>query len=138
MYELLKEFEGFRRVAYKCPAGQWTIGYGSTTYKDGGMVQPGDTITEEEASELVDWYCRYNIKYPKGNFTQNQKEARCSLIYNIGQANFNRSTLKKKIEAEDWPEAERQWMRWTRANGKVLVGLVRRREAECKLFFTKA
>ena len=136
MYELIKEFEGFRRVAYKCPAGQWTIGYGSTTYKDGSMVQPGDTITEEEAEELVDWYCRYRIQYPKGNFTQDQKEALCSLIYNIGQGNFDRSTLKKKIEANEWPEARHQWMRWVRANGKVLVGLVKRREAECKLFFT--
>ena len=136
MYELIKEFEGFRRVAYKCPAGQWTIGYGSTMYKDGGMVQPGDTITKEEAEELVDWYCKYNIRYPKGTFTQAQKEALCSFIYNVGQANFDRSTLKKKIEQQDWPEAKRQWMRWTRANGKVLSGLVKRREAECKLFFT--
>lgn len=138
MYELLKEYEGFRPVAYKCPAGQWTIGYGSTTYTDGGQVQPGDTITKEEAEELVDWYCKHKITYPKGDFSASQKEALCSLIYNIGQANFNRSTLKKMIEAENWPEAERQWLRWTRANGKVLLGLVKRREAECKLFFTKA
>ena len=136
MYELLKEFEGFRGVAYKCPAGQWTIGYGSTMYKDGGMVQPGDTITQEEAEELVEYYCEHYIKYPKGNFTQDQKEALCSLIYNIGQTNFDRSTLKKRIEAEDWKQAHYEWNRWTRANGRVLPGLVKRREAECKLFFT--
>lgn len=138
MHELIKEFEGFRRVAYKCPAGQWTIGYGSTKYQDGTPVQPGDTITEEEASDLVDYYCRYNIQLPKGDFSAPQKEALCSLIYNIGQVSFNRSTLKKCLEKGDYIGARKQWLRWTRANGKVLLGLVRRREAECKLFFTNA
>ena len=136
MYELIKRFEGFRKEAYQCSAGQWTIGFGNTTYKDGSPVQPGDTITEEEADELMRFYCEHNIQLPKGDFTENQKEALCSFIYNVGQSSFNRSTLKKMIEAKNWPEAKRQWMRWTRANGKVLLGLVKRREAECKLFFT--
>jgi lysozyme len=136
MYELLKKFEGFSKDAYKCPAGQWTIGYGSTTYVDGSLVQPGDRITPEEADELVNWYCTHKIIYPKGDFSASQKEALCSLIYNIGQGNFNRSTLKKCIEKQDWANARKQWMRWVRANGKVLKGLVNRREAECELFFT--
>lgn len=136
MYELLKKFEGFSKDAYKCPAGQWTIGYGSTTYVDGSSVQPGDRITPEEADELVNWYCTHKIIYPKGDFSASQKEALCSLIYNIGQGNFNRSTLKKCIEKQDWTNARKQWMRWVRANGKVLQGLVNRREAECELFFT--
>lgn len=136
MYELLKKFEGFSKDAYKCPAGQWTIGYGSTTYIDGSSVQPGDRITPEEADELVNWYCTHKIIYPKGDFSASQKEALCSLIYNIGQGNFNRSTLKKCIEKQDWINARKQWMRWVRANGKILQGLVNRREAECELFFT--
>lgn len=136
MYELIKEFEGFRDKAYKCPAGQWTIGYGSTHWGDGTPVKEGDTITREDADALVEHYCNTKIKYPRGDFLSFQKEALCSLIYNIGQGNFDRSTLKKCIERQDWDEARRQWMRWTRANGKVLSGLVKRREAECKLFFT--
>lgn len=136
MYELIKEFEGLRTEAYLCPAGQWTIGYGSTTYPDGRSVQPGDKITPEQAEEMLKHYCEHSIKYPRGDFLSAQREALCSLIYNIGQGNFDRSTLKKCIEREDWDNARREWMRWTRANGKVLPGLIRRREAECKLFFT--
>lgn len=136
MYELIKEYEGFRETAYKCPAGQWTVGYGSTTYPDGTPVMPGDKVSERQAEEMLVHYCEHKIKYPKGDFLTVQKEALCSLIYNIGQGNFDRSTLKKTIEVKQWSEAERQWKRWTRANGKVLPGLVRRREAECKLFFS--
>lgn len=136
MYELIKEFEGLRTEAYLCPAGQWTIGYGSTTYPDGRSVKPGDKITPEQAEEMLTYYCEHKIKYPRGDFLSVQREALCSLIYNIGQGNFDRSTLKKCIEREDWDSAHREWMRWTRANGKVLPGLVKRREAECKLFFT--
>ena len=135
-YGLIKEFEGFSKDAYKCPAGQWTIGYGSTTYADGSSVKPGDTVTVEQAEEILKHYCEHQITYPKGDFSASQKEALCSLIYNIGQGNFNSSTLKKCIEKQDWVNARKQWMRWTRANGKVLKGLVNRREAECKIFFT--
>ena len=136
MWDLIKKYEGFRPVAYKCPAGQWTIGFGSTRYKDGTPVQPGDTISLTDAEDRVDYYCKTNIIYPKGDFSSVQKDALCSLIYNIGQGNFDRSTLKKCIEKQDWENARKEWMRWTRANGKVLAGLVKRREEECKLFFT--
>jgi lysozyme len=131
---LIKQFEGFSEVAYYCPAGKLTIGYGNTFYKDGTMVKQGDTITKTEAEDLLDWYCRECITLPKGNFSAEQREALYSLIFNIGQSAFDKSKCKKAIEKKDWEEAYKQWD-WTKANGKELKGLVKRRNAEKKLFF---
>lgn len=134
MYELIKEFEGFREKAYVCPAGQWTIGYGSTTYADGTPVKKGDKVTREEADKLVKHYCENKIKMPKGDWTDGQREALCSLIYNIGQGAFDRSKLKKALENHQWDVAYKNWD-WVRAGGKVLPGLVKRRDRERKQFF---
>ena len=132
--DLIKESEGFRAEAYKCPAGVISIGYGSTHYQDGTPVKEGDTITREKAEELLNWYCDTQIKYPRKDLSDNQKSALCSLIYNIGQYAFDKSKCKKAIVAGDWVEAHRQWD-WITANGKVLPGLVIRRQKEKELFF---
>ena len=58
MYELLKEFEGFRKEAYQCSAGVWTIGYGTTIYPDGSRVKQGDKIDERTAEKLCLADCR--------------------------------------------------------------------------------
>lgn len=132
--DLIKEAEGFREEAYKCPAGKWTVGYGSTRYQDGTPVKDGDTITREKAEELLNWYCNTQIKYPRKDLTDNQKSAICSLIYNIGQSAFDKSKCKKAIVEGNWTEAHRQWD-WITANGRVLPGLVIRRQKEKELFF---
>jgi lysozyme len=67
-------------------------------------------------------------------FTHDQKAALYSLIYNIGQLAFDRSVCKKAIENMDWTTAYRNWD-WIRANGKVMKGLIRRRQMERELFF---
>ena len=134
MYNLIKQFEGCELSAYYCAAGKLTIGYGNTFYKDGSLVKEGDTITKAEAEDLLDWYCREHITLPKGEWSLNQKRALCSLLYNIGKNAFNKSKCKKAIERQDWAEAYKQWD-WTKAIGKELKGLVRRRNAEKKLFF---
>lgn len=134
MYTLIKQFEGFSEVAYYCPAGILTIGYGNTFYKDGSKIKEGDLITKTEADDLLDWYCREHITLPKGEWSLNQKRALFSLLYNIGMSAFNKSKCKKAIERKDWVEAYKNWD-WVKSNGKVLKGLVRRRNAEKKLFF---
>jgi lysozyme len=134
MFTLIKQFEGCELTAYYCPAGKLTIGYGNTFYKDGSPIKEGDTITKAEAEDLLSWYCREHIKLPKGEWNLKQKQALYSLIYNIGQSAFDRSKCKKVIEKQEWAEAYKQWD-WTKANGKELKGLVRRRNAEKKLFF---
>ena len=134
MFELIKKFEGFAEHAYECPAGVVTIGYGTTFYPDGTLVKMGDTITQKQAEDCLMWYCTNRIKLPRGMFTENQKEALYSVIYNIGQGAFDKSNCKKAIEAENWKLAYKEW-NWVKANGKVLNGLIKRRQAEKELFF---
>lgn len=141
MYEkavnLIKEFEGFRENAYKCPAGVWTIGYGWTH-----GVKEGDTITESEASELVQKEVdkiAEQIQSVLGNevfekLTENQVCALIDFVYNLGIGNFETSTLYKMIKAGEIQEAGAQFLRWNKAGGKVLEGLTRRRESELELW----
>ena len=132
---LIEKFEGFSPIPYICPVGKPTIGFGSTFYEDGTPVKMTDKpITKERARELVRWYCETQIKYPRDDLNNDQKAAVCSLIFNIGQGAFDRSKCKKAIVAGDWTEAHRQWD-WVTANGKLLPGLVIRRQKEKKLFF---
>ncbi len=134
MYGLIKKYEGCKLTAYKCPAGVWTIGWGSTTYPNGQPVKSGDKITQAEADSLLDWYVKTKIKVPSG-LTKNQTEALQSLIYNIGQGAFDRSSLKKAIIAQDWKMVYKNWD-WVTGGGKFLKGLAKRRAEELLMFFS--
>jgi lysozyme len=130
---LIKLFEGCKLEAYKCAAGVWTIGYGSTK-----GVKEGDTITQEEAEQLlledVAVYEKEVNKAVNVSLDQHQYDALVSWTFNLGGANLNSSTLLKRVNAQDWEDVPHQIKRWNKANGKVLEGLVRRREAEALLF----
>jgi lysozyme len=130
---LIKEFESLELKAYLCPAGVWTIGYGHT--KD---VQEGDTCTEEQANEWlredVRWAedaVRASVKLP---LRQTEFDALVSFVFNVGVTAYMRSTLLQKLRRGDLQGAAQQFGRWTRANGRVLRGLVRRRAAERAMF----
>ena len=142
--ELLKKYEGCRLKAYRCPAGVLTIGYGNTTYLKGEKVKEGDTITQEEADKLfkdtVDKF-EYQVKMILGDtlkaiLPESSISALVSLAYNIGIGAFSRSTLLKIIRdnKNNLKDIRIQFMKWVYANGKVLNGLVARREAEYKLY----
>lgn len=132
---LIEKFEGFSSSPYICPAGKPTIGFGSTFYEDGTPVTMNDKpITKERARELVHWYCENKIEYPRDDLTDNQKSALCSLIFNIGQGAFDRSKCKRALIEGNWTVAHKEWD-WVSAGGKVLPGLVLRRQAEKELFF---
>ena len=137
--KLIKQFEGFRSIAYKCPAGVWTIGYGSTSI-DGVKVKQGDTITEQAA--LDDVYKRLNeidkqitatVRVP---LNSNQLNALLDFVYNLGVGNFRSSTLLKKLNDSDYRGAADELLRWNKSGGKVLAGLTKRREAERELFLS--
>lgn len=134
MSELIKKYEGCKLTAYKCAAGVWTIGWGSTFYQDGRPVKQGDKITQDEADKLLDWYVKTKIKVPVG-LNKTQTEAVQSLIYNIGQGAFDKSTLKKAIEAKDWKAVFNNW-NWITGGGQFLKGLAKRRAEELMLFFS--
>lgn len=133
--ELIKRHEELRLKAYQCPAGVWTIGYGST-----GGVRPGDVITEAQAEALLREDIRTverEVGRHKLNINQNQFDALVSFTFNVGSGNFRSSTLLKRIkENPDHPDIPNQFRRWVNAGGKKLGGLVKRREEESKLYFS--
>jgi len=141
--DMIKSFEGFRAAPYKCSAGVPTIGYGATFYPGGKKVTMTDAaITEEQAVELLAnmlvSFEKYVDSYCVDTITQNQFDALVSFAYNLGPSNLKSSTLLKKVNANPADESIRlEFMKWVKAGGKTLKGLVRRREAEANLYFTK-
>lgn len=140
--ELIKEFEGCRLTAYKCPAGVWTIGYGHTGTVDGKAVASGMTITAAKATELLKkdlakFEAAVN-SYVTAPITQNMFDALVSFAYNCGSGALKGSTLLKKLNTKDYDGAAAEFPKWNKAGGKVLKGLVRRRERERQLFLYKA
>ena len=138
---LIKEFEGCKLTSYKCPAGVWTIGIGSTRYSDGSPVKQGQTLASIEAAMLLlsKTLAPYEhaVNAIKVELTQNEFDALVSLTYNIGAGNLAKSTLVKMLKADDSKaEIAKQFLRWNKANGKPLAGLTRRRNAEAELFLT--
>jgi lysozyme len=137
--DLIKKFEGCKLKAYKCPANVWTIGFGNTFYEDGSKVKEGDVITQERANELFDIiisdFVRMCNALVKSDVTENNFSAIVSFAFNVGTGNLKKSTLLKKVNADPKdPTIKAEFMKWTRAKNVVLKGLVRRREAEAKLY----
>lgn len=134
--DLIKEFEGCHLEAYLCPSKKPTIGYGHTS-----GVHLGEKITQAEADKLLQedlkYYAEGINKYIKVNLNQNQFDALISFVYNVGLGNFLNSTLLKDLNSQRFNDVPAQFKRWIYGNNKkVLPGLVRRREAEAKLFTT--
>ena len=130
---LIKKFEGCELEAYRCPAGVWTIGFG--TIKD---VKEGDRITKDEANHLLEEemieYESYINDMVDVPLEQNQFDALCSWVFNLGSKNLSESTLLRVLNDGKYEEVPQQIKRWNKANGEVLNGLIRRREAEALLF----
>ena len=131
--KLIKKFEGCKMRAYLDAVDVPTIAYGRTK-----NVKLGDTCTQSQAEEwleeeLVEYegYVNEAVKVP---LTQNQLDALVSWTYNLGPSNLNKSTLLKVLNNSDYDGVPEQIMRWNKAGGKVLDGLVRRREAEAEMF----
>ena len=138
---IIKQYEGFRSKPYLCPANVPTIGYGATYYLDGRKVKLSDpSISESDADKLLDKmllkYEQAVERYAQVPLTQNQFDALVSFCYNVGAENLRTSTLLKKLNAKDYAGAGEQFMKWIRGGGKVLQGLVNRRNAERKLFLS--
>ena len=137
---LCRQFEGFRSKPYLCPAGVPTIGYGSTYYSDGRKVTLNDAlISQEDASallmhELEHTYLPGVLRNCPILATDEKKcNAIVDFVYNLGIGRLQTSTLKRKINSQEWEAAQEQLMLWTKGGGKVLPGLLKRRQAECSL-----
>ena len=139
--QLVKSFEGCFLNAYLCPAKVWTIGYGSTKYPNGKPVKQGDKITQQEAetllSDTLDEFSKGVYKLIKVELNDNQFSALVSFAFNLGVGALSKSTLLKKVNANPNDNTiEQEFMKWVNAGGKKLNGLVRRRTAESKLYFS--
>jgi len=134
---LIKKFEGCRLEPYFCSGNVLTIGYGHT--KD---VIENMSITEDTAEALL----KEDLKdfeeqvsnLVKVELNQNQFDALIAWTFNLGSGNLSSSTLLKKLNNSEYDEVPEQIKRWNKAGGKVLEGLVRRREAEALLFSGKS
>lgn len=139
--DLIKKFEGFRSEAYQDSVGVWTIGYG-TTRINGQPVKADMTITKDQALQLVQqevnklWSQIESILKVKIN--GNQMNALIDFAYNLGFDSLKNSTLMRLVNESKFEEAANQFPRWVYAGGKVLPGLVKRREAERQLFLENA
>ena len=134
--ELIRMFEGLKLIAYPDPgtgAEPWTLGVGHTK-----GVRRGDVCTEEEGMAWLGEDCKDAEAcieaWVEPELTQNQYDALVSLIFNIGCGNFKASTLLSLINSGNMDGAAGQFKRWNKANGKVMAGLTRRRQAEADLF----
>jgi lysozyme len=161
--DLMHRYEGFRNKPYLCPAHIWTIGYGHVLYQEQirlPVVRPeGKTKadipmirsefplkpednrvwTKEEINEVfrvdVESFERGVLRLVPGCVgRQGSFDALVSISFNFGLGNLQRSTIRMRANRGDWEGAADAFRAWTKGGGKVLPGLVKRREAEIALF----
>lgn len=137
--ELCKRFEGFRSSPYICPAGVPTIGYGSTYYPDRRRVSMTDSPID---NALAEWMLKHELEhtYLPGTLRlcpvllkhPQKLNAIVDFCYNLGVGRLQTSTLRRRINVEDWQGAAQELEKWVKGGGRVLPGLVARRKAEVK------
>lgn len=136
---LCRRFEGLFLRPYLCPAGVATIGYGATFYEDGRRVTLHDTpITRARAEALLLWmiktqYMPAVLKLCPGITCPMRLAAIIDFTFNLGAGQLRSSTLRKRINAEDWAAVPAELRKWNRGGGRVLKGLDLRRRAEVVL-----
>jgi lysozyme len=139
---LARRFEGLYLSPYLCPAGVPTIGYGATYYEDGSLVKLTDSpITKERAESLLLWMVK--TKYlpavirlcPIVN-TPERMAALIDFTFNLGAGQLKASTLRKRVNEGRWSDVPYELRKWVKGGGKVLKGLVKRREAEVQLILS--
>ena len=136
--DFIKSHEALRLKAYQDSKGVWTIGWGHTK-----NVHPGDVITREQAEQFIrddfTWVERtlnadLVIGRDKPLVTQNEFDALCSLVFNIGSDAYLESTVRRKIKQGDKMAAARAFKMWVYSNHKFIQGLANRRADEVRLF----
>lgn len=136
---LARRFEGLFLTPYLCPAGVPTIAYGATYYEDGTAVTLLDpAVTRERAEALLLWMVRTRylpavLRLCPGIDNPQRLAALIDFAFNLGAGQLKVSTLRKKVNAGAWGDVPAELRKWIKGGGKVLRGLVIRREAEAQL-----
>ena len=141
--DLITKFEGLKLKPYLCSAKVPTIGFGSTRYENGVKVKLSDPeITKERAIQLfantLTQYEEAVDDYTTDKVNQNQFNALVSFCYNVGANALKNSTLLKIVNTNiNSEQIKEQFLKWVKANGKTIQGLVNRRNAESELYYKK-
>lgn len=141
-YNLIKSFEGLSLKPYRCQANISTIGFGNTYYENNVKVQMSDApITKKRAEDLLkvsaDRYASKVDNLVHKPVTQNQFNALVSFAYNVGSGALASSTLLKKVNVNpNDAMIAKEFLKWNKAGGVVLQGLITRRIKESQIYFT--
>ena len=134
--DLAKYFEGYSCKSYLCPAGKLTGGYGH-------VFKPGETVRSLFLDEAEVVLAQDLAIAARGAFrlcpgllkeSEGRQGAVIDFVFNLGSGRLKASTLRRRINQKDWGAVIYELKRWVRGGGKILKGLVRRREAEAKFF----
>lgn len=131
---LIRRFEGCRLVAYLCPAGVWTCGWGAT----GKDVVKGTVWTQQKAdqrlaSDATTFLLAASNQSPVLWFDEDKQAAIADFCFNLGMSRYKASTLKRRVDAGDWEGAQEEIVKWVWGGGRKLPGLVLRRQADALL-----
>lgn len=138
--DLCARFEGYRAKPYLCPAGVPTIGYGTTRYEDGRAVSLSDpaigqatafALMQQNIARLVIPVLKYCPSLSVAS--SSRLAAILDWTYNLGTGRLQASTLRQRINQQDWNAAADELRKWVRGGGQILPGLVARRDAEIRL-----
>ncbi len=131
---LIKRYEGFRAEPYFCPAGYLTIGYGHVIKAN----EKFESLSEEEAEQILQKdlliFERSVARLVHAPINQYQFDALVSFTYNLGQGALQRSTLRQVINRHEYELAPNEFRKWIYAGGRILKGLIRRRNSEAIMF----
>jgi lysozyme len=131
----IRQFEGCKLKAYKCPAGVWTVGYGET----GAGIGPetvwtqviADRALHDMAVSVISQVTRESPVLTDA--TPKRVAALADFVYNLGIGNYKVSTLKEHVDKQDWAGAVIEILRWDKCKGKPLAGLTKRRAVEAAM-----
>lgn len=149
----IKHHEGVRYKPYKCPAKLWTIGVGHVLYPEQGKMpidqrdkfalKPEDSrvFSKEEVDSILakdlQRFIAGVLRYCPDNLNENRMGALVSFAFNVGLGTLQRSTLRQKHNRGDFDGVKQELLKFTKAGGKVLPGLVKRRNDEIALYFSE-
>lgn len=158
---LMHRYEGFRSRPYLCPAHIWTIGYGHVLYQEqirlpvvrvdgyNGLLRKEHPLKPEDnrvwTKEEINQLFRSDVaNFERGVLRlvptvvgrQGSFDALVSFAFNAGLGNLQKSQMRMRANRKDWEGAAAAFRQWTRGGGRVLPGLVKRREAEIALFLS--
>ncbi len=141
--DMIKFFEGFKEKPYLCSAGVPTIGFGTTIYPNGVKVTLNDkpitkAIATQYLLEDIAFFERGVDAMTTDLVNENQFSALVSFAYNLGLNNLKNSTLLKKVNINPNDDSIKiEFLKWTKAAGRIIKGLITRRNSEKELYFTK-